>query len=119
MGKRWEGEVLKRLRLVCLDFPEAIEVAAWGHPNFKAGKKTFAVLETYKGELSIAVLVPPARKKTLLKGGDFYNTPYIGNKGWVSLRVHKKPLDWELIDDLVETSYRLVALKRMLKQLED
>src|SRR5258708_5710605 len=118
MKKIREDEVLERLRLTCLDFPETKEVVAWGHPNFKAGKKTFAVLETYKGELSLAVKTLPAKKESFLKDTRFYDTPYIGNKGWVSLRVYKKPLNWTFIDRLVETSYRLVALSRMLKQLD-
>jgi len=32
---------LARLRSLCLSLPETSETASWGHPNFKAGKKTF------------------------------------------------------------------------------
>ena len=38
---------LTRLRKLCLALPETTEVPSWGHPNFKAGKKTYAVLEVY------------------------------------------------------------------------
>jgi hypothetical protein len=34
---------LTELREVCLAFPEACEVEAWGRPTFRAGKKIFAV----------------------------------------------------------------------------
>ena len=114
---KFHKDVLKRIRLTCLDFPDTSEVRAWGHPNFKAGKQTFAVLEEYKADLSLAIKVPQSRKKTLLQDSRFYDTPYIGNKGWISLKVKAAPVDWMMINDLLETSYRLVASKRILKAL--
>jgi hypothetical protein len=44
---RTTGAVLNRLREMCLSFPETKEVSSWGHPNFRAGKKTFATFETF------------------------------------------------------------------------
>ncbi len=37
-------KALKRLRSICLALPEAVEIEAWGHPTFRAGKKMFAAL---------------------------------------------------------------------------
>ena len=45
--------ILSRLRRISLALPEAEETTSFGHPTFKVGKKTFAVLEKYKGELAI------------------------------------------------------------------
>ena len=42
------AQIEKKLRGLCLSLPETSEVGSWGHPNFRAGKKTFAVFETYE-----------------------------------------------------------------------
>jgi len=46
--------VLQRFRAACLSFPEASERSSWGHPNCRAGKKTFAAFERVKGRPSMA-----------------------------------------------------------------
>jgi predicted DNA-binding protein (MmcQ/YjbR family) len=117
--KEIENKVLEKMRLVCLDLPETNETKAWGHPNFRAGKKTFAVLETYKGILSIAMKVGQAKQRQLLKDERFYETPYVGKQGWVSLMVGKETLKhWNQTQDLLIDSYKNVALKRMIQELE-
>ena len=50
---------LARLRSICLSLPESSETASWGHPNFKAGKKTFVAFERVKGRASIAFRLDP------------------------------------------------------------
>jgi predicted DNA-binding protein (MmcQ/YjbR family) len=109
--------ILRRLRKICLALPETREVEAWGHPNFRAGKKTFAVWEKYRGEWCIAVKVDDDRRTALLADPRFYVTPYIGVQGWLSMKV-EGGVDWRLVKDLVVWSYRQVALKRMLDALD-
>jgi len=109
---------LERLRRICLALPETSEVVAWGHPNFRAGRKIFAVLEVYKGVLSIAVKAALPDQEALLHDPRFDKTPYIGQSGWVSLKVGGR-LHWDPIRPLVLASYRLVALKRMVAALDD
>jgi hypothetical protein len=48
-----DGEVLQKLRTLCLSLPETSERASWGHPNFLAGKKTFVTFERIRGRPSI------------------------------------------------------------------
>ena len=103
-----EDQVLKRLRKICLALPGAVEVRTWDHPTFRAAKKTFAVLEEYKGVLSIAFKVGRRDQDLFLKDPRFYKTPYIGKFGWVSLRADGK-LNWTEVKHLVRESYRLVA----------
>jgi predicted DNA-binding protein (MmcQ/YjbR family) len=118
-------QTLKKLRALCLSFPEASEASCWGHPNFKAGKKTFVTFERVKGRPSIAFRLDPddiARLLGRLKAAptgsrkQFFVTPY-GRGQWVSLWADRA-LDWRAVDDLVERGYRVVALKRMLVSLE-
>ena len=112
-----EDAFLKRLRKICLSLPEVKEVVTWGHPTFRAGKKDFAVYEEYKGRPCLAFQAGLAGQQALLGDPRFYRTPYIGNRGWMSLYVDQ-PLDWNEIRELLLHSYRLVALKRMLKALD-
>ena len=39
------SRTLERVRRLCLALPETRETAAWGHPVFKAGTKTFAAID--------------------------------------------------------------------------
>ncbi len=104
-----EQEVLRKLREICLALPGASETVTFGHPTFKASRKTFAVLEEYKGELSICVLVGKRMQDVFLKDPRFYRTPYIGRRGWVSLRVHSAPLNWREVKELAAGSHELAT----------
>jgi predicted DNA-binding protein (MmcQ/YjbR family) len=109
-------QTLTRLRSLCLSLPETSEKASWGHPNFKAGKKMFVAFERVKGRASIAFRLNPDHVERLLRRKQFFATPY-GRGLWVSLWADGR-IDWGVVGDLVERSYRAVALKRMLMALE-
>ena len=115
MAKK-ESAFLKRLRAVCLALPEAEETVTWGHPTFRAGRKTFAVYETYKGIPSLAIYAGPAAQPALLDDPRFYKTPYIGHKGWVSLDT-RHPVRWAEVRALVEQSYLGVVPPRLRRTL--
>ena len=108
---------LERVRRLCLALPEAREALAWGHPVFKAGTKTFAAIEMVDERPSVAFRLEPLDVDLLLKRKPFFATPY-GRGLWVSAWADSR-LDWPLIGRLVERSYRVVALKRMVKVLDD
>ena len=110
------SNVLKRLRERCLALPETHETAAWGHPNFKAGKRTFVAYEMVSGRPSIAFRVPKPEVDRLMTRAQFFATPY-GRGQWVSVWADGK-MDWEMVDDLVDRAYRTVALKRMISAMQ-
>src|ERR1017187_917450 len=97
--------VLRRLRKRCMALPDTTEIVSFGHPAFQAKDNTFAVLEEYKGELSICVKVGKNVQGVFLADPRFYRTPYIGKHGWVSLKVYAAPLDWNEIDGLLKGSH--------------
>ena len=101
---------------MCLALPETTERSSWGHPNFRAGKRTFAAFEIIAGRPSIAFRLPPADVARLLRRKQFFATPY-GRDLWVSLWVDG-PIDWRAVRALLRSSYRTVALKRMIQALE-
>ena len=103
-----EEEVLRSMREICLALPEARETTTFGHPTFQVKGKTFVVLEEYKGELSICVAVGKLTQDLFLQDPRFYRTPYIGHRGWVSLKVHSAPLNWREIKELATGSCEIV-----------
>lgn len=111
-----ERPVVRQLRSRCLAFPETIETASWGHPNFRAGRKTFCTFEVVDGRPSIAFRVSPADADLLLNRPRFFATPY-GRGQWVSVWADT-PLNWRSIGTMLDRSYRLVANKRMTTALE-
>jgi predicted DNA-binding protein (MmcQ/YjbR family) len=106
-----ERKILSKLREVCLRLPRTHETSTFGHPTFQVGTKTFAVLETYKGELSICVKVGKSMQGLFLEDPRFYRTPYVGQHGWVSLRASTK-LDWDEVAELIRGSHELVGAKK-------
>ena len=113
---RASGQVVEKLRALCLSFPETSETSSWGHPNFRAGKRTFAAFERVKGRPSIAFRAEPPDVDRLLRRRNFFATPF-GRGQWVSLWADVPP-NWKLVGQLLRRSYGLVALKRMRLALE-
>jgi predicted DNA-binding protein (MmcQ/YjbR family) len=109
--------VLRRLRAFCLSLPETSEVGSWGHPNFRAGKRTFATFESIGTRPSIAFRLDTADVDLLLGRANFFATPY-GRGQWVSVWADG-PVDWRLVERLLGRSYRLVALRRMVAALDE
>ena len=110
-------DALIRLRKLCLVLPETSETNSWGHPNFRAGKRTFAAFEPIRGRSSIAIRVDSDEADLLLlHRKELFSTPY-GKGKWVSTWADGD-LDWEFLAELIERSYRKVALKRMIAALE-
>jgi predicted DNA-binding protein (MmcQ/YjbR family) len=103
-----EDKILAKLREICLALPGVQEVKTWGHPTFQAGKKSFAVLDEYHGQLCICLKMTLPLQQLLLEDRRFFKTPYSGNKGWVSLIADER-IKWKEVRDLVRESYDLVA----------
>jgi predicted DNA-binding protein (MmcQ/YjbR family) len=110
-------KVLARVRKLCLSYPESNETAAWGHPNFRVGKKAFVTFERWEGRPSIAFRVQDAEKEKVRPGGEFFVTPY-GRGQWLSMWIDTPIPEWAFIESLIGKGYRLVALKRMLTALD-
>jgi hypothetical protein len=111
---------LADLRKVCLALPESAEVEAWGRPTFRAGKKLFAVFAGDDDHDYAAIFKPEmAERPALLEDPRFYVPAYFGPSGWLALDFTAAKVDWDEVVELMESSYRQVALKRMLKALDD
>ena len=104
-----EGQILERLRAICIGLCDVAEGTTFGHPTFRVNGRMFCVLEEYKGELGICVKVEKELQGIFLNDSRFFRTPYIGKHGWVTLKVYAARLNWTEVKDLVRGSHRLVA----------
>jgi predicted DNA-binding protein (MmcQ/YjbR family) len=112
------ARILARLRRIALSLPEAWETVSFGHPTFRAGKKTFAVFENYRGEDTICFKASREDQTLLVLDPRFFVAPYVGQHGWTSMRVGAG-LDWREVTDLVQQSYRLVATGKQVAKLDE
>jgi len=116
---RDDDPFLRELREICLGMPETAEVEAWGRPTFRAGKKIFAVFTGSHEEQYSVIFKPESDERPALVADErFYVPPYFGPGGWLALDFTVPPVDWQEVAELLEASYRQVALKRMLAALD-
>jgi predicted DNA-binding protein (MmcQ/YjbR family) len=110
--------VLQRLRRVCVALPESREDRQFGHPVWRAGKKTFAMVRHDAQRLTLCFWVGVEQQGMLTTDPRYSIPPYLGHNGWIALDV-TKDCDWDEAAALTLQSYRHFALKRMLQQLPD
>ncbi len=109
---------MERLREICLTLPEAQEKEAWGDPTFRVRDKIFGMVKQGDGRVSVWCKAPPGSQEILV-GADperFFVPPYVGNKGWVGMRLDDNP-DWSEVATVVRRSYSLIAPKRLARKL--
>jgi predicted DNA-binding protein (MmcQ/YjbR family) len=102
-------EVLVKLRPICLGLASTDETVTFGNPTFRVRQRMFAVLEIYQGQLCLVVKVGKESLGVFLNDPRFFRAPYLGQHGWVSLRLGQGKVDWNEITELVKGSYGLVV----------
>lgn len=102
---RKDRDPLSWIRKRCSTLPGVAEVQAWGHPNFRVARRTFAVFEIYKGRPCIAIHADPEEQLFLVQRFGFFKTPYVGHRGWVSAWVDQ-PAPFGLMGDLIAQAHR-------------
>jgi len=108
--------VLKSVRRICLSLPETSETKQFGSPVWRAGKKTFACVWSWREKLTVSFWVGVERQAMLTSDERYEIPPYMGHNGWIALDVTKH-LDDDEVRELALYSYRHFALKRMLSAL--
>src|SRR5436190_19847244 len=101
---------LEKLRKIALAFPEATEQISHAHPVFNVRKKCFVAFEPAGARSAIAVRIDPLDAGIFSNDARFFATPY-GRGKWISMWADGK-VDWRLVAQPVESSYRIVAPKR-------
>ncbi|MBM9459215.1 MmcQ/YjbR family DNA-binding protein [Nocardioides sp. zg-536] len=120
---------LGELRRICLTFPGAEEKVSHGRPIFRAGAggKVFAVFggseKIRPGEHrmvpSALIFTPDAVDLPALDADERFFVPaYYGPSGGRAIDLAGPDVDWDEVAELVDASYRRVAPKRLLAELE-
>lgn len=111
------AERAARIRQIYLSLPGTKETLTWGAPHFRVGEKIFGGLDEADGRTSIGFKLELAEAAALVRSDPrVTKAPYVGHKGWVNLDVSEVE-DWEQVRKFVETSYRLIAPKRLVASL--
>ena len=106
------------VRSVCMDYPDAAEVEAWGRPTFRAGKKIFVLVGASMDDSLTIVFKPGSADERLsyLERPGFYSPPYWGPGGWLAAPL-SSDVSREELAEIIDTSYRMVALVRQVRAL--
>ena len=110
--------VVKKLRALCLRYPESSEGSQFGSPTWRAGKRTFAIARYAADRLTLCFWVGVDQQGLLTADSRFQVPPYFGHNGWIALDV-TTACDWDEVAGLARNSYRHFALKRMLQELAE
>jgi len=113
---------LDRLRRICLSFPAAHEVSAWGEPTFRVRNKLFAMYASARnhhgaGKNAVWCKATHIDQELLIRSDPnrFFSPPYVGPSGWVGIYLDGKP-DWQAVAEQLHDAYRLIAPKKLLAQ---
>jgi predicted DNA-binding protein (MmcQ/YjbR family) len=68
---------------------------------------------------SLLVKVDETDRSALAQDTRFFFPAYLGPAGWLGLDFTAAKIDWAEVTELVDASYRLVASKKLLNQLDD
>ncbi len=121
---------LAEVRKIALSFPDAFEKISHGRPAFFVSKM-FAMYggsakpETRGGDYiqyphSIMVKVDDSDRRALEADNRFFYPAYLGPAGWLGLDfTATKKVDWGEVRELVDASFRMVAPKKLLRQLDE
>ena len=120
---------LADVRGIALSFPEAFEKISWGRPVFCAPKmfvmyggsaKTAVRGEYRQYPYSILVKVDDSDRRALEQDSRFFFPAYMGPFGWLGLDfTARKKVDWAEVRELIDASFRLIASKKLIKQLDE
>lgn len=106
---------LEQIRKIALALPEASEELTWDEVNFRVRGKIFA----FPGNGgSVTVKADQEELPALLDDPRFVPAPYLARGGWVRLDLAGSPVDWEEVTELIQSSYRLIAPKRLAALVE-
>ena len=115
------SDIERRVREICLAFPEATEKTTHGSPGFFV-RKQFAMLwpNGHHGRLEphLWCAAEMGAQEALVATSDrYFRPPYVGHRGWIGVRLDGR-VDWDEIADLLEDAYRVIAPARLVALLD-
>jgi predicted DNA-binding protein (MmcQ/YjbR family) len=117
--KATAASIEDELRTYAMQYPEVTEDFPWGERALKVKGKVFIFMRASEDEVSLSVKLPQSRDVAV-------DLPFtepthygMGKHGWVTAKLVPKdapPLD--LIKAWIDESFRAVAPKKVVKQLD-
>lgn len=109
----------ERLLSIVLELPGAYEDRPWGSVHCKVDGKIFVGWgRDEDGRMSMGIRVDKALQPMLVANDPrFTIAKYVGKHGGVDMRIGEKP-DWGEIESLIVGSYRIIAPKKRVKELD-
>jgi predicted DNA-binding protein (MmcQ/YjbR family) len=114
--KRIHRQVLK----FALGLPSAYEDHPWEETVAKVNKKVFVFFGNEDSPMwpAMTVKLRDSLDQALAVPGAEPAGYGLGKSGWVTVPLRSKPLPVGVLTDMVEESYRLVAPKRLVSELD-
>jgi len=107
----------QRVREFALSLPGAVEDHPWGEDVAKAGGKVFVFLGAEDSQ-RVTVKLDESHAHALSIDGAEPTGYGLGNSGWVTVPLRAAGVSIDLLRDLVEESYRIVAPQRLVEELD-
>ena len=115
-----DDALVKKLRDLALSYPETYEDHPWGETAIKIRPqgKVFLFIGTHHGHVSFSVKLPNSRDMAVdLPWAE--PTHYgMGKHGWVTGHLESKKVPMDLIRAWIDESFRAIAPKKLVKQLD-
>ena len=106
--------VVEGLLREALTFPGAWEDHPWGDTVVKVRKKIFV----FVGQDGFAVKLPESAEIALGLPGSQPSGYGLGKAGWVNVKCIEDDLPVDLFSDFLDESYRAIAPKKLIKELD-
>ncbi len=122
------GQLLDRLRGLCLALPEVTERPTHGAPTwFVRGRRSFAkFVDPHEHRFDErhcalwAAAPPGSRQELVASAPERFFAPPFGGSDWVAMRLDVDPAgpDWDEVGEVVLDAYRHVAPKGLVAGLD-
>lgn len=114
---------LDRLRQLCMGLPEATERLSHGEPTwFVRDKKSFVTFSNrhHGGPFGFWCAARFGAQDALTSSNPevYFRPPYVGQRGWLGVRLDTAEVDWAEIERVVREAYVAVAPARLLAALD-
>jgi predicted DNA-binding protein (MmcQ/YjbR family) len=120
VGLKQPRAARRRLLTFALDLPGAYVDHPWGEDVAKVNKKVFVFLGIDDSpEPGMSVKLRESHDQALSVSGVTPTGYGLGRAGWVSIGFSDTNLPLDVLKDWIEESYRLVAPKRLVAELEE
>ena len=113
------GDVRSAVREFALSLPGAFEDHPWGEDVVKVNTKIFVFLGTAGSATQrLTVKLIESHGHALAIDGSVPTGYGLGKSGWVTVPIGAEGVSPELLCDWIEESYRVVAPKRLVAELD-